>query len=1131
MLFRNPPSIRFQLAYLVAACVLPVWLVSGFVVYRSYSTRTQEVKREMFETAQLLTMTVDRELSKFQATLLALSTSQAFQQGDLKGIDRQFLALLQFYPGATIILTDASGQEVVNSRRPFGTPLPRRTNQEVVRRIFAYGKPVISDLYRGAVTGLPMIAIDVPVLRDGKVTYALSMAISAQQMTTILTQLTLSRGWYGTLIDKQKRIITRTIDSSHYIGKVTAPAFRQAIAKGPLGVSEGKNLGGREVYFAYNQSAVSGWTVLVGVPKSIVMEGIYEWVTWALFIAGAISLVGMALAFSIANRIAWAIQSLVEPSLAMGRGEPVTALGPQSILETSEVANAIAKASGLLQKQIATMREQQQTLQLNELKYRIVAENTYSMEFWLSPQGRFLYLSPASRRITGYDAHEFLADPQLQERIVHPEDRQRFLDYLADAQKLTACYEAEFRIVRPNGGIRWVSFICQPIYSEEHAYLGLRGNYRDISDHRRAMEALREKEELYHAIFERNRVVKLLLEPSTGSIINANSSAVRFYGYPLGELRGMTVWDLTVLPSPSIDERSAFKEEIASFYCRHRLAGGVIRDVEVYLSPVEIGGRSLLHSIIHDVTDRRNAEEALRRVLKEQSIMLENVAAGICFLQERRIKWVNASFCKIFGHSVKDLIGACSLMLYASLDDYEAAGLEAYPSLAAGKTFSKGFTMCRKDGSQFYGMLTGKAVNPSEPHTGSIWIVTDETARHELENELQQSKEAAEAANVAKSEFLANMSHEIRTPMNGIMGMTQLLLEGEPSEEQKEYLDDIMTSARTLLSLINDILDLSKIEAGKLELDQKPFRLAETIRDVIKSQIGPIGRKGLGIRTELASGMLENLVGDQLRLKQILLNLVSNAVKFTARGTVTVAASVTEYGDGMALVEITVSDTGIGISKENLQRIFIPFIQAEASISRTYGGSGLGLSICRRLTELMGGNIWATSKEGEGSSFHVRLPFNVEETAADGRGAEADPGRSPSRRAQRSGRRLKILIADDNEVNLKFTVQLLKLRGHEAVSAANGYQAIEKWRNEPFDLVLMDVQMPELDGIEAMRAIRCEQQRSGRCEPIIALTAFALRGDQERMLEQGFDGYACKPLNMEVLFKDLAAFFPDLCAD
>jgi signal transduction histidine kinase/ActR/RegA family two-component response regulator len=525
----------------------------------------------------------------------------------------------------------------------------------------------------------------------------------------------------------------------------------------------------------------------------------------------------------------------------------------------------------------------------------------------------------------------------------------------------------------------------------------------------------------------------------------------------------------------------------------------------------------------------RETAEMDRSKLAVLAVVIDNITQGVVIADRYgRILSMNPAALRLHGFRSPSELQVHADRYSADFEARHLNGRLMSPAewpltrVGAGETVHDAEILVRnlQTGQQWIGSFNGIPVrNSAAQIVFSVLTIHDLTDQKRGEKELQRAKAAAEDANVAKSQFLANMSHEIRTPMNAILGMTDLALSEELHPVVRDYLETARESAEVLLELLNEILDLSRIEAGRFELESTPFSLRKIIEQVIKALTVRAQEKGLRLVEEVAPAVPDRLVGDSLRLRQVLTNLIGNGIKFTQHGQVVVAVAMDSRQADEVRLRFSVADTGIGISPEEQQRIFAPFTQADASTTRHYGGSGLGLAITQSLVELMQGRIWVQSTPGHGSTFLFTAQLKVQPAAsldAEKPDSDGQPLRPPPAPPAIPLRPLRILLAEDTPANQKLVAKILAKRGHVVQTATNGQQAVELLQQHHFDLILMDVQMPIMDGFQATAAIR--PLDAPKCHvPIIAMTAHALKGDQERCLAAGMDAYISKPINSREL--------------
>ncbi|WP_340025870.1 PAS domain S-box protein [Paenibacillus sp. FSL K6-1096] len=588
-------------------------------------------------------------------------------------------------------------------------------------------------------------------------------------------------------------------------------------------------------------------------------------------------------------------------------------------------------------------------------------------------------------------------------------------------------------------------------------------------------------------------------------------SVQEILGYRPEELVGR---DLSTLVHPEdmewISTPEALEEPSVQLRILH--ADGHYLWIEFTLRIVEDGGgESGVLAVGRDVTGRKAVEQKLQETIERYtSLKKYNHDAIISLDLEGRIINGNEKAVLLTGYTIPELVGMNVGRIIGEQHLQSVTGT----SQKSGSMEQDIDLIWHKDGHSVEVLTTLAPIIINESTVGFYIIVKDITEQKKL----LIAKETAENTNRAKSEFLAMMSHEIRTPMNGVIGMTDLLLEqSEPGSQQREYLELIRQSGESLLNIINDILDLSKIEAGKISLQSEPFVLQHCLDSALEPLKLKAESKGLALRVEVDPEVPQHLIGDGERLKQVLVNLAGNAVKFTCTGSIRVSVRRLDGGPAGLTLQFTVADTGIGIKEEARGRLFEPFYQPDHLMSRRAEGTGLGLAISKQLVERMGGRIYLDTTATEGATFVFTVALQAEAEPADSTDAAAPE-------VQPASRGLRILVAEDNAINQTVLRTMLEKRGCAVDLAEDGLQAVAMAAQQSYDLIFMDVQMPGLNGLEATAKIR-ESEAEDRRPVIIAVTANALKGDRELCLQAGMDEYISKPLRSEAVGNMLAKFF------
>lgn len=680
----------------------------------------------------------------------------------------------------------------------------------------------------------------------------------------------------------------------------------------------------------------------------------------------------------------------------------------------------------------------------------------------------------------------------------------------------------EEKYTMSNGEVVWLNTVKRPITTAkgEVHILGISTN---ITDQKLSTQRLAQSEELHRLLSENSKDL-ISLHDINGTYLYVSRASEELLGFMPEEIIGLSPFDFTHPDDvPAVSEKistALMQKKNVSVQYRKRNKQGDYLWVETDIKPIldENGEIKKVQSSLRDISDRKNSEETIKNSEKKYRDLVNYSQAYICTHDmEGTILSVNPYLLEKLGYQEHEMVGR-KINSFFPLR-YQAYFKDYLQQFETESVVPGVLTILNKEKEERYLQYQTYKVQEPDVEPFIIAIAQDITDRMLTERELVKAKEAAEESARVKENFLANMSHEIRTPMNGILGMAGLLSKTALNGSQQNCLKIIKQSADNLLVVINDILDIAKIEAGKLELESIPFNILDTVKAAFQTFIYKAEEKEIGYHFKPFHLRHQLLIGDPYRLNQVLLNMLNNAIKFTDSGSVTLSGEIVEETEDATTLCFTVEDTGIGIPTSKFETIFEGFTQAYSSTTRKYGGTGLGLSICKNLMEMQGGRIWVESKEGRGSIFKIQItyPKSKDQQMVIHQAQETDFYSLAS---------VKVLLAEDNEVNVFLAKSILEGWNFAVDVAYNGRAATELVEQNRYDIILMDIQMPEMSGIDATLHIRSHQNPTIAGIPIIALTANALKGDAEKYMSAGMNDYISKPFDEEVLFSKIEALLP-----
>ncbi|MDN2675723.1 PAS domain-containing protein [Janthinobacterium sp. SUN033] len=1101
------------------AWVIPTALVFLLLVAQSYTRERDHVVSETAQAARAVAAAVERDLNGAQMAARILAGSPALQADDIGALRALAAGLLQ--PGLAVsafIVSDAKGRQLINTTLPASQappPLPQKWAASMERTRDS-GKPRLTSLTK-APDSLPQLALNLPLPRNQGSAYVLTALYPPDYLAVLLRELHLPAYLGAAIINADGINVARTLAPQRYVGQRTVAPLLEQIRQAREGVLRHATLEGIDVYTGFRRAPDAAWTVAVTMRTSTVAQALLRSVVTGSLILALLLGAGFALAWRVGGRLASTLQELTQQIHALAQGKPLLS-NRHADRESADMASAL----GALERDLRRHRTQLESL---------VAERTLALEkstrlletvYATAPIGmlfvdldlRIVMINHYLAAINGASVAQHLGRPlgaMLFDDAVRAEVERCVRQVLATGQPIVDI-ELKGHSGRQREQLSHWIVSYHPIFGPEQQLLGVSGLWLDISERKRSEAEFRRSKHLFGTIIENIPAMVFVKRADKLSFEMVNRHAELTLGRSREQLLGKTDHDFFP-PQQASAFVSADRKLLATGQMVEieqeaiNTADGTTRHFttrKVVLRD-DAGRASHVLGVSIDITERKRATEVLHATtwrLEQNERFIRTVTDNLPGMvsywgADLRCRFANKFYNEWFGRSSAELAGIhMSELLGQELFDVYAPHVEGVlagrPQSFERDLLDPGGQVCHTWTNYIPDFDDGGGVR------GFFVLASDvselkrtELRLHELNEQMVRARDKAEAASVAKSEFVANMSHEIRTPMNAIIGLARLLEESPLERRERSYVGKIQMATQSLLNIVNDVLDFSKIEAGQMVLEQRRFQLERMLGSVGVLLASSAWARGVEPVFVLAPGVPDELIGDALRVEQILINLMGNAVKFTSHGEVVLSIDKVAEDADSATLEFSVRDTGIGIGAAEQERIFDAFSQGDSGTSRKYGGTGLGLAICRRMVELMGGTLSVKSTLGKGSDFRFGCRFDK----------VAPPPEPPGKSAPRVQ---SLLIIDDNASVRAMLEEWCAAQGWHSRSADSGAAGLALLRahssgGPAADLVLLDAAMPGMDGISMLTEARADERLV--LPPVIMLVADQDSENLERLAD------------------------------